>query len=78
MAFDTITEFLAMGGYGFYVWLSYGITVLVLLALVWHGHAAGQQLRHAAQQQVQRQQRLARRQQQEQQQSSNQFRSSSE
>jgi heme exporter protein D len=27
-----MTEFLAMGGYAFYVWGSYGITALVLIA----------------------------------------------
>ncbi len=27
-----MTEFFAMGGYGFYVWGSYGITALVLIA----------------------------------------------
>jgi len=27
-----MSEFFHMGGYGFYVWLSYGITLLVLLA----------------------------------------------
>ena len=43
MAFASFAEFIAMGGYGFYVWLSYGATVLALLALVWHGRAAGKQ-----------------------------------
>jgi heme exporter protein D len=27
----TLQEFFAMGGYGFYVWTSYGITLLVLV-----------------------------------------------
>ena len=27
-----LDEFLSMGGYGFYVWTSYGVTFLVLLA----------------------------------------------
>ena len=57
MAFASFAEFIAMGGYGFYVWLSYGATVLALLALVWHGRAAGRQLQQAALQQAQRQQR---------------------
>lgn len=26
-----LTEFLHMGGYGFYVWTSYGITLLILI-----------------------------------------------
>lgn len=67
MAFTSLNEFLAMGGYGFYVWLSYGLTALVLAALWWHGRRVNRQLRQAAVQQAQRQQRLARRQQQEQQ-----------
>jgi len=29
-----MTEFFHMGGYGFYVWTSYGIALLVLLANV--------------------------------------------
>jgi heme exporter protein D len=28
----SIQEFFAMGGYGFYVWTSYGLTLIVLLA----------------------------------------------
>jgi heme exporter protein D len=30
----TLQEFLAMGGYGFYVWTSYGIALVVLVANV--------------------------------------------
>ena len=33
MAFDSLTDFLNMGGYGFYVWLSFGFTFVVLLAI---------------------------------------------
>lgn len=28
MAFDTVADFLAMGGYGLYVWISYALTLL--------------------------------------------------
>ena len=31
MYFDTFAEFLQMGKHGFYVWLAYGTTTLVLL-----------------------------------------------
>ncbi|MEW6990194.1 heme exporter protein CcmD [Colwelliaceae bacterium 6441] len=34
MQFSTFAEFLAMGGHGFYVWLSYGISILLLSLLV--------------------------------------------
>ena len=30
MTFDKIAEFFAMGGYGFYVWFAYGVTLLLL------------------------------------------------
>ena len=28
----SLAEFFAMGGYGFYVWTSYGLTLIVLVA----------------------------------------------
>jgi len=34
MQFDSINDFLAMGGYGFYVWISYGVTALALVLLI--------------------------------------------
>ncbi|WP_199611248.1 heme exporter protein CcmD [Flocculibacter collagenilyticus] len=34
MQFSSFSEFVAMGGYGFYVWLSYGVSFLLLLGLV--------------------------------------------
>ena len=35
MQFDSFSAFLSMGKYGFYVWLSYGITFLLLSLLVY-------------------------------------------
>ncbi len=34
MQFDSLTEFFNMGGYGFYVWLAYGVTFGSLALLV--------------------------------------------
>ncbi|SNY51916.1 heme exporter protein D [Arsukibacterium tuosuense] len=34
MHFQSFGEFLAMGGYGFFVWLSFGITYLLLVGLI--------------------------------------------
>lgn len=34
MQFESFSDFLAMGGYGFYVWLSFGISTLLLLTLI--------------------------------------------
>lgn len=33
--FSSISEFFAMGGYGFYVWLSYAITFATVGLLIW-------------------------------------------
>lgn len=33
--FDSISDFFAMGGYGFYVWLAYGITFAAMGILIW-------------------------------------------
>ncbi len=30
-----MADFLRMGGYGFYVWVSYGLAVLVLIYNIW-------------------------------------------
>jgi heme exporter protein D len=32
----TITEFFSMGGYGFYVWMSFGMTALLIAAEVFY------------------------------------------
>ncbi|WP_018983530.1 heme exporter protein CcmD [Salinimonas chungwhensis] len=34
MQFDSLSDFLAMGGYGFYVWLSVGVCMAALVFLV--------------------------------------------
>lgn len=34
MFFDTWSDFLNMGGYGFYVWLSYGISLVATVVLI--------------------------------------------
>ena len=70
MAFDSWQEVVWMGGYGFYVWLAFGVTLLALAVLVLNGLFTRKKLVQLAQQQQQRKQRLARRQQQEKEQSS--------
>ncbi|MBR7888663.1 heme exporter protein CcmD [Marinomonas sp. A79] len=35
MAFTSTMDFLLMGKHGFYVWSAYGISLLVLMWLVW-------------------------------------------
>ncbi|MBL0711356.1 MAG: heme exporter protein CcmD [Colwellia sp.] len=34
MQFESFNAFLNMGGYGFYVWLSFGVSAALLLALI--------------------------------------------
>jgi len=34
MFFQSWSDFLNMGGYGFYVWLSYGVSFLAILVLI--------------------------------------------
>ncbi|WP_114325142.1 heme exporter protein CcmD [Candidatus Colwellia aromaticivorans] len=34
MQFDSLSAFIDMGGYGFYVWLSYGVATALLLILI--------------------------------------------
>ena len=34
MQFDSLSDFIAMGGYGFYVWLSFGTCALILLGIL--------------------------------------------
>lgn len=34
MFFQTWNDFFNMGGYGFYVWLSYGISLMAIVALI--------------------------------------------
>jgi heme exporter protein D len=35
MQWNNASEFFAMGGYGFYVWGSFGVTALALVVEVW-------------------------------------------
>lgn len=34
--FESISDFFAMGGYGFYVWLAYGISFIAIAILIWY------------------------------------------
>ena len=35
MIWSSASEFLAMGGYGLYVWGSFGVTALVIVGEIW-------------------------------------------
>lgn len=35
MQWQSLDAFLSMGGYGFYVWVSFGLTVVCMVAELW-------------------------------------------
>ncbi|MCE9688169.1 MULTISPECIES: heme exporter protein CcmD [Shewanella] len=58
MQFDSMSDFFHMGGYAFYVWLSYGVTLACVATLiVGSARQKGRVLREIAQK-MQREQRL--------------------
>jgi heme exporter protein D len=56
MQFDSISAFFDMGGYGFYVWLSYGVSIAALALLVFSSINSHKKIK---QQIIQRQKREA-------------------
>lgn len=58
MAFSSIDEFLAMGGYAFYVWLAYGVSFLALIILIINTQQKKKKILMAVEQRLLRQQRI--------------------
>ncbi|WP_354623997.1 heme exporter protein CcmD [Psychromonas sp. MME2] len=58
MAFSSISDFFAMGGYAFYVWLAYGISFLALLVLIINTRAKKKKILVTVKQRLLRQQRI--------------------
>jgi heme exporter protein D len=46
VAFDSFSEFLQMGRHGFYVWSTYGISTIILLAIAWQTWQQKKQVRN--------------------------------
>ena len=46
MIWNSASEFLAMGGYGLYVWGSFGVTAAVIAAEIWSVAARRQAIRN--------------------------------
>lgn len=59
MQFSSFQEFIAMGGYGFFVWLSYGCTLLAVGGLVIRSVTRRRALLADVRRQLARQQRIA-------------------
>lgn len=53
MFFHSWSDFINMGGYGFYVWLSYGLSLLAIILLIaeesWRRKALVKEMRRAEQ-----------------------------
>jgi heme exporter protein D len=48
MAFDSLTDFWAMGTHGMYVWTSYALTFSTIVLLLWHAKKARQRFFYRA------------------------------
>lgn len=58
MQFSSLSEFIAMGGYGFYVWLSYGSCLAILLGVFISSKLAHKNTLAKVEQQMLREQRI--------------------
>lgn len=63
MAFDSFQEFVQMGGYGFYVWLSFFLTFLVIAGVALDALIGRRRLQRQSRTLQRRRQRLFKRQQ---------------
>lgn len=52
--FNSLSDFFAMGNYGFYVWLSYGVSIAAMAGLVWYSVREQKQILHKAKRELQR------------------------
>jgi heme exporter protein D len=58
MQFDSFSDFIAMGGYGFYVWLSFGTCALILLGILFSSLRETKHIMASVAQQVAREARI--------------------
>lgn len=58
MFFQSWSDFFAMGGHGFYVWLSYGISMLAILLLAVQSYREKQGIFAEVRRELAREQRL--------------------
>ncbi|MGB5444857.1 MAG: heme exporter protein CcmD [Psychromonas sp.] len=58
MAFNSFADFFAMGGYGFYVWLAYGISFLSLIVLIFNTLTKRTKIFRAVKQRIAREERI--------------------
>jgi heme exporter protein D len=58
MQFDSISAFVDMGGYGFYVWLSYGVSVFALALLIFTSINSHKKIKLQINQRIKREEKL--------------------
>lgn len=58
MQFASFSDFLAMGGYGFFVWLSFGSCALILLGILMSSWFEAKSLKQAIRSQMAREERI--------------------
>ncbi|WP_368484972.1 heme exporter protein CcmD [Pseudoalteromonas sp. SD03] len=58
MQFDSFSDFIAMGGYGFYVWLSFGTCALILLGILFSSLRDKKQILASVELQIARETRI--------------------
>lgn len=58
MQFDSISAFFDMGGYAFFVWLSYGVSALLLTLLVYTSHSNHKNVKNKIAQRLLREKKL--------------------
>lgn len=58
MQFDSFSDFIAMGGYGFYVWLSFGACALILLGILVNSLRDTKRIMASVEQQIIREARI--------------------
>ncbi|MCF2859414.1 heme exporter protein CcmD [Pseudoalteromonas sp. SMS1] len=58
MQFESFSDFIAMGGYGFYVWLSFGSCLAIILGLLFVSLHEGKRLKQQVKMQMSREERI--------------------
>ncbi len=58
MQFDSFSDFIAMGGYGFYVWLSFGTCALILFGILLNSLRDTKRIMASVEQQIIREERI--------------------
>lgn len=57
--FASISDFFAMGGYGFYVWLAYGLSLVAMGGLIWFSAREQQRILQRVKKDLAREQRAS-------------------